>query len=533
MRCDGCAARIPRGAEKRCGRCEIVFYCNRACQVGAWPTHKRCCKTAAAKKVDWGDAVKDLAAAAGAADAADAALKRVLAIAAGTEAAWAAVEDELSRLVKARDYIGIRAAKDGFMDSACEILDLIEVAKDASFASYAVIMEADSARCHLIFAAARVYTLIGAAWAVSHHYHLALQFHMEAKRIVDLIVIETCVDIPQIDLPEHINFQKVEAVAALARAHQDVNDFDTALELYQWSVKYSSEVSSGVNVPKKRWYEMRMAAIRGLADCHLTRGDFQDARRCYDEVMTRVDAVNDSDIHALGYADALHALERLAHLAMREHCHSVCDMYLRLGQFYASKLSKLDAEYADFVIMVHHAENEWGRRVVGEPSPAPPPEAPPDLEALLNQATRFGSSIDPKLVTRLLYVWMRLFLLRSLNYHVSGQQQRALSSLAFLQEFVVSHARNRCWDCHQIRGDPDVTLLSCACCRVAHFCNRDCQRRASAADGADTRRHAVPHWRLCPLLRARRLSKTRVGRETASREKLRVLELAFLASLSV
>lgn len=37
-----CEASSPRG--KRCGKCERVRYCSRACQVADWPAHKLACR---------------------------------------------------------------------------------------------------------------------------------------------------------------------------------------------------------------------------------------------------------------------------------------------------------------------------------------------------------------------------------------------------------------------------------------------------------------------------------------------------------
>ncbi|MDE2100877.1 MAG: zinc finger MYND domain-containing protein [Patescibacteria group bacterium] len=41
--CGGCREMIPKGEEKRCSRCKVVYYCGVKCQKGHWPLHKHAC----------------------------------------------------------------------------------------------------------------------------------------------------------------------------------------------------------------------------------------------------------------------------------------------------------------------------------------------------------------------------------------------------------------------------------------------------------------------------------------------------------
>lgn len=44
---DYCGACKKAGAIHRCPLCRVVYYCDRACQVGAWRAHKRQCQPCA------------------------------------------------------------------------------------------------------------------------------------------------------------------------------------------------------------------------------------------------------------------------------------------------------------------------------------------------------------------------------------------------------------------------------------------------------------------------------------------------------
>ena len=79
-------------------------------------------------------------------------------------------------------------------------------------------------------------------------------------------------------------------------------------------------------------------------------------------------------------------------------------------------------------------------------------------------------------------------------------ETEALEYLHKMLELCLHDAATQCLQCMQAHYKDD-TMLTCGGCRIARFCNEDCQRHASSKDGSRNGNHIVRHKELCPLLR--------------------------------
>ena len=80
-----------------------------------------------------------------------------------------------------------------------------------------------------------------------------------------------------------------------------------------------------------------------------------------------------------------------------------------------------------------------------------------------------------------------------------GRDTDALQALRRMLDVYMTDARVCCWTCAQARG-PHVPMLRCGRCKVARFCNAECQSMASSKEGSKNGDHIVRHRELCPLL---------------------------------
>jgi len=510
---------IPCSEVKRCGKCQSAFYCNRACQVGAWPTHKNTCGPlgTAGGPLAWpahkntcgplGTVGGPLAWPAhettcGPLGTAGGPLEALAAAATGRDSAWAAVVADTERLAAAHDFAGVRVIGNALKKAADRVVEIVNAAQAVSIDSDAVLATAIVHALLVYIAAARVYTLIGVAVAESGDYSTALRLHQVAKDIVDEIDTEHGSHNTVEDAAEKermMNSMKVETVSALAKAYQDVFEIDKARELYTWSLKFSPTDTT-------RSCNNRVAAMNGLARCHLLCGEWQHAQKHYVEVL------------AHDCAGTQQAIQMLGHMAMHERRHDAC------REHFAAALSRaysLDDSDGFMAALVGAAEHELTRAAAGDAT------ASERADAIIAKAATVASASSAS--TRdAEYVRVRLLMCIVVQSHAAGRKDEALGHVTSLLSQIAAYARERCWDCSQTR-DVEHPIVSCSCCRIARFCDRNCQRRASAANCVETRRHAIQHKRLCPILRAHRLCGKRAGREDASREKLETLILDFIA----
>lgn len=113
------------------------------------------------------------------------------------------------------------------------------------------------------------------------------------------------------------------------------------------------------------------------------------------------------------------------------------------------------------------------------------------------------ASHGPKIVARFV-------LLSAVHRRLIGEQTAARVYVRELLNLVAMGARNNCWSCGQTRNEDETLkqyrLKSCEQCRVAHFCNQQCQSRCSAGKGYTDvySDQFVKHRAVCMMLRVHR-----------------------------
>ena len=148
----------------------------------------------------------------------------------------------------------------------------------------------------------------------------------------------------------------------------------------------------------------------------------------------------------------------------------------------------------------------------------------------LSDARRLLESDDAHLYS----VYGRVLLLTAFEQHLTGEGASALMHALELLTLMANGSRCRCSSCWQKRDD-DHPLVKCSHCRVARFCNRECQEEGSAGRDRTNTRHIVAHRYVCEMLRVQRLVGEAVDAGDATgdlTETLRKLVVAFLRRMT-
>lgn len=99
--------------------------------------------------------------------------------------------------------------------------------------------------------------------------------------------------------------------------------------------------------------------------------------------------------------------------------------------------------------------------------------------------------------------YRRILLLSAYGCSVAGKSAEAVENIVVMLFSYAKADTASCWGCGQVHTD-QCPLLMCRECRLARFCNKDCQRTASSGVLLVDGTCALPHRRLCPMFRAHR-----------------------------
>lgn len=481
--CSHCAIYIAHNNEKRCVKCKSVLYCNRACQVKAWPGHRKACKEIAyaafRRQICFIGPTPGTA--------------HLFATALAETCGWYDMYDKVVRLKTNEDYVGMLAVKDKTLKVAESLIHTLRTHSGAIACVGTTMM---------YMSVAETLMRLGGAVAKQHDYRGAIILNKQSRTIAEYTnLVQGDGDERQdlLNVVEDYKNSRISIHSNLAHAYEDANDNDNALISHNKAMSLCTEDMS---------YDFKMSCILGLAGCHGTRGETTSAQKLYNKAVVLAKEHGNS-IDLMYVYGKLGCLSQQMRHYTRAHCLFKKQRELAFNIDNHDEMLACDASMAGC---------KWAEARSGCGSASTRKNAMREAgELLVGSLTSAESCGDNGLYSQIL-------LCIALQRYDTGEHCWALIYLEKLLRVMRSNDTLVCTDCSQCQH-AQAPLLSCGRCRVARFCNKDCQRRASAPQSITRNRHIVEHRRICPLLRAHRL-------QTQDRKpgpKLKALMLAFLA----
>ena len=358
-----------------------------------------------------------------------------------------ACREELTKLYNANNFEGVLAMK-------ADALAVVE-----SMGARSELHE----RSHLEIA--RVYCIIGTANRCTGRFRESLDMYVEARTAVDRIA-------------GVLNPVKSPVYHTLALGLHSLHRYEEALSINTQVVEMNENGLPG----------QRMNAYEGMAACLAKEGNYAEAAGWYKAVSGM--ACND--------AQTARALYQFAtcQLVVGEHVVAY-DIFKDL----ALDTLKVSLHAHAILSMAHCMWNKIRSAPGG------------DAEALHAFGVHVGEAaavLEYAAAAAMPSITARFLVLSAVYQRLVGAQTGARLYVVQLLRLLSVGARNNCWGCGQTRNEDEMLkeyrLKSCEKCRVARFCNLQCQSRFSAGkDCTDVgSAHFVKHRVVCALLRVHR-----------------------------
>jgi len=431
---------IPAAKALQCGACKSAVYCSRQCQLAAWKGHKTECRTIVAR--------------------ADTAAK-------SRAAEFSKIEEYVSGAMQATrgHQLFVRELNAHFdagrlqrvVALRAEAIAVAEALRD----DLALDADDDDVAPHVVIA--NIYATLGMSMRMLGDYHKSLEMCRQAMAAIDRVpsLTHPCkvwflmkLQIVLTDLRHNEEalsvLRRIEeatlegpdetrmmALGSLASFFVRTDDFDQAIEYYPRVMKLS--VARGNKTDTARF-------LNEFAYAVMMAGDAPRAYTLYEESSNLATEVSDSEV--MGISQVGMARSMWANLQSPE----IVD----------------DDRYRGLAAFSKHIYE--ARRLLED-----------------NSTHQYGA-------------YCHVVMFSAFQEHLIGESDSALIHMSELMFLMSTESRCWCSTCWQKRDD-DHRLVMCSRCRVARFCNRECQEKGSKGRDRTNTRHIVPHRYMCKMMR--------------------------------
>jgi len=438
--------KLPARHAQQCGACKSVFYCNKECQKSDWKAHKKECRLLAA-------------------DAQAAVQSSAIEFLKVQEHVSGAVQTRHARQLFVSELnVHLEASRyERVLEMQAEAIVIAEAMRDDL--AWDIDAEADDVAPHVRIAV--VYATLGSAMRLLGDYHKGLAMCRQAMIAIDRVAA-----------PMHPC--KIPFLLKLSFALTDLRHDEEALGVLRQVEEITLEGPDN----------MRLVALGALTSFFIKRDDFDQAVEYYPQIMELSVALGDKmetacSLNEFAYAMMMAGDAPRAYMLHKESLHLANEIQHRRVQARA---------------VTGMARCIWAMMRSPEKIGSDEQRGLVALDTHLSDARRLLQNDSEGLHG----VYGRVIMLTAFQQHLVGESESALEYALELLTLAASGSHLRCSSCWQKRDD-DYPLLKCVHCRVARFCNRDCQEEGSAGRECTNTRHIVAHRYVCEMLRVQRL----------------------------
>lgn len=429
--------------DSQCGKCKQVYYCGRECQVAAWPAHKRTCKAAAAA----------------AAVASETLSAHLL-----SRQQKRRHEDELQQELKRRW-------------EADEFAGVVEIADEVIGALEALVAEPLGVQSDTRFPlrGALTYATVGNAYTITGDYRAGLKMFERAVVFASELGPTS---------PGATHEHKRQIYSGYANALQECGRVTEALEIRADILFWAKQTPDADTA-------CMMSALDELAGGHTAACNYAMAEITYSHCLGIALAHDEEE-------QAMATMRNLGHVKLQIKDHTAAYAFYGRSRDFALRLGNMDIAVDNAVCM---AECKWVQACLAAPNSGPdgPGEPMAEIRHLIVDAMQLANKHT--VVNEDMY--RRILLLNAFTQVIDDKPADAVETIVVMLFSYAKVDKSHCWGCGQIHTK-ECPLRMCRDCRLARFCNKDCQRNASSSRLLVEGTCDMPHSRLCPMLRAHR-----------------------------